>query len=42
MKNNSKQSGQKEIVIFDADEFNNGKGVDLEVFYQALKESLEE
>lgn len=32
---------EEEIVIFDADEFNDGKGVELEVFYQALKKSLE-
>ncbi len=31
---------ENEIVVFDADEFNNGEGVDLKDFYKALQESL--
>lgn len=33
---------EEEIVFFDANEFNDGKGVELSVFNKALKESLKE
>lgn len=29
------------ITIFDADEFNDGEGVEIGIFYKALKKSLE-
>jgi len=31
---------EKDHIFFDADEFNNGEGVELDTFYKALKKSL--